>query len=237
MTETFDEIWSIADRAEGWCSDGQARALWRLADAVDPPGTVVEIGSYRARSLIVIAAAAADGVDVVAIDPHGGNDRGPQQWTGTVEEGNEDNERFWANLSAAGLTERVTHIRSRSQAAHDDVGDIDFLYIDGAHGFRPARDDLVRWGAKVTDGGTMAVHDCFSSAGVTLALLTTTFVSGRWRYRGRERSLAWFERAELGPTERVTNALRQAASLPWFATNLVRKGLIAAKLSKADWPY
>lgn len=237
MTTTFDNIWPLADKAEGWCSEGQARALWHLASAVNSPGTIVEIGSYRARSLQVLASAAAQGVDVVAIDPHGGNDRGPQQWTGTAEEGNEDSERFWANLAAAGLTDRISHIRSRSQAAHDDVGNVDFLYIDGAHGFGPARDDLVRWGAKVNDGGSMAVHDCFSSVGVTLALMTTTFVSGRWRFVGRERSLAWFERADLAPRQRVTNALRQATSLPWFATNLVRKALIATRISKADWPY
>lgn len=237
MSAAFDDIWPLADQAEGWCSEGQARTLWRLAQAVSPPGTIVEIGSYRARSLQILASAAAPGVEVVAIDPHGGNDRGPQQWTGTAEEGNEDNERFWANLTAAGLADRISHIRSRSQAAHDDVGDVDFLYIDGAHGFGPARDDLVRWGAKVNDGGSMAVHDCFSSVGVTLALMTTTFISGRWRYVGRERSLAWFERADLGPTQRLTNALRQAASLPWFATNLVRKALVATRISKADWPY
>ena len=237
MSAAFDDIWPLADQAEGWCTEGQARTLWRLAQAVGQPGTIVEIGSYRARSLQILATAAAAGVDVVAIDPHGGNDRGPQQWTGTAEEGNDDNERFWANLSAAGLADRISHIRSRSQAAHDDVGDVDFLYIDGAHGFGPARDDLVRWGAKVNDGGSMAVHDCFSSVGVTLALMTTTFISGRWRYVGRERSLAWFERTDLGPTQRLTNALRQAASLPWFATNLVRKALIATRISKADWPY
>lgn len=237
VTTTFDDIWPLADRAEGWCSIEQARALWRLAEAVDAPGTIVEIGSYRARSLQVLASAAADGVAVVAIDPHGGNDRGPQQWTGTPEEGNEDNEQFWANLTAAGLAERVTHVRSRSQAAHDDVGAVDFLYIDGAHGFGPARDDLVRWGAKVNRGGAMAVHDCFSSVGVTLALMTTTFVSGSWRYVGRARSLAWFERVDLSPAQRITNALRQAASLPWFAANLVRKALIATRVSKADWPY
>lgn len=237
MTDPFDTIWAHADQAEGWCTAGQARALWDLAAVVDAPGCIVEIGSYRARSLMVLATAAAAGVEVVAIDPHGGNDRGPQQWTGTAEEGNDDNERFWANLAAAGLAERITHVRSRSQTAHDEVGAVDFLYIDGAHGFGSARDDLVRWGAKVTDGGTMAVHDCFSSVGVTVALMTTTFVDGNWRYVGRERSLAWFERADLGPTQRIINALRQAGSLPWFATNLVRKALIATRLSKADWPY
>ena len=237
MTTTFDDIWSHAEQADGWCTPGQARVLWHLAEAVTPPGRIVEIGSYRARSLMVLAAAARDAVEVVAIDPHGGNDRGPQQWTGTAEQGNDDNERFWANLTSAGLAERITHVRSRSQGAHADVGGVAFLYIDGAHGFRPARDDLVRWGAKVTPGATMAVHDCFSSVGVTLALMTTTFVSGRWRFVGRERSLAWFERVELGPAERAVNLLRQAASLPWFAVNLVRKALIATRISKADWPY
>ncbi len=238
MSETtFEQVWAIADHADGWCSDGQARALWDAAAAVPAGGRIVEIGSYRARSLIVLAAAAAPDVEVVAIDPHGGNDRGPQQWTGTPEEGNEDNERFWSNLTAAGLAERIVHIRSRSQAAHDLVGPVDLLYIDGAHGFAPARDDLRRWGDKVVEGGVMAVHDSFSSIGVTLALMTTTFASARWRYLGRERSLTRFERTRLGPGARVVNLVRQAAALPWFAANLVRKALIASGLRKADWPY
>ncbi len=234
---TFEEVWPTADRADGWCSVDQARALWEAARDVPAGGRIVEIGSYRARSLIVLAAAAGPDVEVVAIDPHGGNDRGPQQWTGTAEEGNEDNERFWANLTAAGLAERIQHVRSRSQAAHDDVGPVDFLYIDGAHGFAPARDDIVRWGDKVVDGGVMAIHDSFSSIGVTLALMTTTFPSSQWRYLGRDRSLTRFRREALSRRDRVVNLARQALSLPWFAANLVRKALIATRISKADWPY
>lgn len=238
MTErTFDEVFAIADQADGWCSIDQARALWDAAQQVPAGGRIVEIGSYRARSLIVLAAAAKPDVEVIAIDPHGGNDRGPQQWTGTAEEGNEDNEKFWANLSAAGLAERIKHIRSRSQAAHDLVGPVDLLYIDGAHGFGPARDDLRRWGDKVVDGGVMAVHDSFSSIGVTGALMTTTFTSARWKYLGRARSLTRFQRTTLTIGQRGANLARQCAALPWFAANLVRKALIATKLSKADWPY
>ena len=41
---------------------------------------------------------------------------------------------FHANLLAAGVDERVTHVRKMSDVALDDVeGDIDLLYIDGAH--------------------------------------------------------------------------------------------------------
>ena len=68
----------------------------------------------------------------------------------------------------------------------DALGDVDgplaLLYVDGAHRFGPARDDLARWGARVAPGGTMLVHDAFSSIGVTLALLAECVFAGGWRY-------------------------------------------------------
>ena len=56
---------------EGWLSDDQARRLWRAANVVSAPGRVVEIGSFRGRSTIILRRAAAQGVEVVAIDPQG----------------------------------------------------------------------------------------------------------------------------------------------------------------------
>jgi pimeloyl-ACP methyl ester carboxylesterase len=64
----------------------QGERLWEAAAAVRPGGTIAEIGSYRGKSAIVMASAAADGVMVTAIDPHAGNDRGPQQIHGTADE-------------------------------------------------------------------------------------------------------------------------------------------------------
>src|SRR5690606_15085595 len=117
----------------------------------------------------VLAAAAPPGTTVVAIDPHGGYERGPRQHTGLPEEGQADHEAFLANLAAAGVADRVRHVRKRSDAALGDVaGPIDLLYIDGAHTYRAARDDIARWSARVPDGGTVLVHDAFSSVGVTL---------------------------------------------------------------------
>jgi hypothetical protein len=72
---------SIAD-VDGWMTEGQARRLWDRASALRPGARVVEIGSYHGRSAIVLATAAPEGVEVVAIDPHAGNDRGPQQIVG-----------------------------------------------------------------------------------------------------------------------------------------------------------
>ena len=52
---------------------------------------------------------------------------------------------------------------------------IDVLYIDGAHRYGPARADIRDWGARVTDGGTMLIHDSFSS-------IVTAVMEGRAIY-------------------------------------------------------
>jgi hypothetical protein len=236
---------------EGWLSDGQARRLWDCARAVSPGGRVVEIGSFRGRSAIVLArAVGGTGVEVVAIDPHAGNDRGPQEIHGSVDEGEADNQAFTANLARAGVAGAVRHVRLPSQDALGAVeGPIDVLYVDGAHRFNPATDDIRRWGARVKPGGRMLVHDSFSSIGVTLALIRLLLLGGGFVYAGRERSLAEYRRVgrPLAPAERLRNAVRQLAELPWFARNVLIKVAIVARAplpvlralghDSRDWPY
>jgi hypothetical protein len=218
---------------EGWLTDAQARRLSERAAAAD--GEVVEIGSFRGRSTIVLASVAPS---VVAIDPHAGSDRGPQEIAPDAARGDEDHAAFRANLARAGVEERVRHVRRPSAEAHADVdGPVALLYVDGAHRYGPARADLANWGRRVAPGGAMLVHDAFSSVGVTLALLTECVFSSRWRYAGRTGSLAEYERASLDGRARARNALRQLAELPWFARNLAIKVLIVAGLRSGPWPY
>jgi hypothetical protein len=250
VTDFSDALASV-EGVSGWLSDGQARRLWDRASAVPPGGRIVEIGSFHGRSAIVLARAAGDAqVEVVAIDPHAGNDRGPQEIVGSVDEGEADNVAFRANLARAGVAERVRHVRLPSQEALAAVdGPIDLLYVDGAHRFGPASDDIARWGARVRPGGTMLVHDSFSSIGVTLALLRLLALGGEFVFVGRERSLAEYRRVgvSLRAGERVRNFARQAAQLPWFLRNVAIKVAIVARAPRAvlrllghdsrDWPY
>ena len=235
----------VLDGVEGWLTLDQARRLYDAARALPPDAAVVEIGSFRGRSTVVLASAAPSGV--VAIDPYGGGDRGPREIAPDAARGERDFAAFKANLAAAGVAARVRHIRKpSSEALADGPAAIDLLFVDGAHRLAPARGDLLDWGGRVAPGGAMFVHDAFSSVGVTLALLTACFASRRWRYAGRTGSLAEYRRSDLGWRPRLANATRQAAQLPWFARNLVIKALIAARLGRltrvlghrgGHWPY
>jgi predicted O-methyltransferase YrrM len=243
-----DEILALVAEVDGWMSPDQGRRLAAAARRCPPAGRIVEIGSFRGRSTIVLAAASDPSVEVVAIDPHAGNDRGPQEIEGFEEAAATDHEVFLANLAAAGVADRVRHVRAFSDAAHPQVDDpVDVLYVDGAHRYGPALADITAWGRRVGDGGTLLIHDAFSSIGVTLAIVRGLTFGRRWRYVGRSRSLVEY-RADLPalPGERVRNAGRQLAQLPWFAKNVALKVALSLGLGRVlraagrpvpEWPY
>jgi hypothetical protein len=94
----------------------------------------------------------------------------------------------------------------------------------------------------------MLVHDSFSSIGVTLALLRLMLLSRDFRYAGRARSLAEYRRVNvpLRTGERLANAGRQLAELPWFLRNVLIKVALVARLKplvrllghrSGEWPY
>jgi predicted O-methyltransferase YrrM len=233
---------------EGWLSDDQARRLWEAATRVQPPGRVVEIGSFRGRSTIVLRLAAPEGVEVVAIDPHGGGDRGPQELAPDARRGDEDLQAFRRNLRVAGVEGGVRHVRRMSSDAFSEVeGAIDLLYVDGAHRYAAARADIEAWGERVAPGGTLLVHDAYNAVGVMLAQLRVLFGSGQWRYQGRSRSLAEYRLEPMSGRMRVRNVLRQAVDIPYFARNCLIKVALLARLRPvarllgqpdADaWPY
>ena len=245
---SLEDVLALTEGVDGWLSEAQARRLHDAAARCRDGGRIVEIGSFRGRSTIVLAASAPDGVEVVAIDPHAGNDRGPGEIDGYVAEAATDRDVFRANLARAGVADRVRHVAALSSAAHADVSDpIDVLFVDGAHRYAPARADIHEWGARVRNGGTLLIHDSFSSVGVTLAIMRELMFGRRFRYAGRARSLTIYH-ADLdgGGRSRALNALRQMAQLPWFAKNLMLKVLLTLKLgtllrrlgrAEPEWPY
>ncbi len=244
----FTAIAPCLDGVEGWLTLDQAEALHEAASPLVAGQRVVEIGSFRGRSTTVLGLTAGPGVEVIAIDPHAGNDRGPNEIDGYATEAAGDHDAFRANLARAGLTDRVRHVRTFSDEALGAVdGPVHVLFIDGAHRFGPASADIRQWGARVADGGTMLIHDAFSSIGVTAAIGRELLASRRFRYVRRAGSLAVYRAGPpLSGTERLANGGRQLAQLPWFVRNVAIKGLITLHLGRftrvlgheaATWPY
>jgi predicted O-methyltransferase YrrM len=244
---SFDDALRAVTGVAGWMTDAQARRLWERARAVAPGGRIVEIGSYHGRSAIVLALGADPSVEVVAIDPHAGNDRGPQELDGRAQEGERDHRSFVANLEQAGVRGRVRHVRLPSQDATREVdAPIDLLYIDGAHRYGPARDDIRDWSDLVAEGGTILIHDSFCSVGVTAAIATQLLTSRHDTYVARVGSLAEYRHRASTGGERWRSALRQVAQLPWFVRGVLIKVLLVARLRPltrllghrtGEWPY
>jgi len=228
---SFDAVTDALSGVDGWLTLEQAWMLFERARLLPPRGLLVEIGSHHGRSTIALALGAPPGAEIVAIDPFARPERPTRDPRGgAADAGEQDLLEFRANLARAGVAHRVRHIRASSVGALDSVeGVADLLYVDGSHQFSDARDDIRHWGARVRDGGTMLVHDAFSSVGVTLAQVTALFCGSRFKYLGRSRSLAVYRCERMSNASRAWNALRQTAQLAWFARNVVVKAALIAR--------
>ena len=118
------------------------------------------------------------------------------------------------------------------------VAPIDVLYIDGAHRYAPALADIRQYGARVADGGTMLIHDSFSSIGVTAAIMRELAFGTTLPLRralALDDDLPRRSRDHRAPAESATPA-RQLAQLPWFARNVGVKVLLTLGLGKVLAP-
>ena len=244
---TLPDLLDTIDGVDGWLSSDQAERLYEAATATRRGDQIVEIGSFRGRSTIVLAGAAPDGVAIVAIDPHAGNDRGPQEITGFAVEAASDHEVFTANLAARGSpTECIMFVSSAIERMPTSRDPSPCCTSTARTAMRPALSDIRSWGARVEPGGTMLIHDSFSSVGVTLAIVSGADVRPAIPLC---RPVAFAERVPRRPRPPATasvNAVRQIAQLPWFIKNLGLKVLLSLGwgklvrrlgLREPEWPY
>jgi predicted O-methyltransferase YrrM len=148
------EVERHASSVEGWLTSVEGRLLYELARQADPATYIVEIGSWKGRSTIWLAAGAKAGLGarVVAIDPHGGTSL---HSTGEGTEG-----ELRRNLDAAGVSDQVDVLVATSEAAVEGWNrPIGLLWIDGDHAYESVRRDFRAWEGHIVDGGIVALHD------------------------------------------------------------------------------
>lgn len=149
----------IAD-VEGWLNPAEVTALYELARGCTGRGAIVEIGSWKGRSTICLAAGAragGSGAKVYAVDPHSGS---PEHHAALGEVATFD--EFKANIERAGVADGVVPLVMQSTEAAEAFDEpVELVFIDGDHSYEAARADIDAWLPKVVEGGAIAVHDAF----------------------------------------------------------------------------
>src|SRR5271168_5087278 len=105
LKRTIDEAWEATKNVPGYLLENEARFLGVLAAIVPAQGAIVEIGSYRGRSTVMLGKVAARyGLGpVVAIDPHNSPILLPAQGSHQPSSFTD----FLANIRAAGIAQIV----------------------------------------------------------------------------------------------------------------------------------
>jgi len=155
---------------------------------------IVEIGSYRGKSCVLMALGSqegsARGAHITCIDPH----MQPDQEHGSAA----DYEIFHRVIKEHGVADRVRHLRMRSEDAartwHNR--EVDIVWIDGDHSYEGAKRDFEDWREAVKVGGLLAAHDAFGRLhpGVYPAWREAIENSGLYEPTKRCRTIAYARR-------------------------------------------
>lgn len=191
------EILALHASAPGQLSIEESYFLFRNAAG---HATIVEIGSYRGKSCVMLAKGAladppATGVQphVTAIDPHQTADD-----NGATNYNDEDERVFYDTIKRHNVDHVVTHLVKMSHDARPDWPDdkhIDFLWIDGDHSYEGCKTDLEDWAPLVRPGGSLACHDYTHRDGVKRAFDEFIDRHPEWTPGPRVRSIASATRA------------------------------------------
>lgn len=142
----------------GWLTDKEAGFLHKAANDCKGKGAIVEIGSWKGKSTVVIASGLAveNNQKVHAIDPFTGSN---EHKTKSGRDAKTFKE-FKSNIKKAGLTVKVIPVvKTSSVAVKSWKTPIEFLFIDGAHEYEFVKEDFKKWEPHVIEGGVIAIHD------------------------------------------------------------------------------
>lgn len=157
---TFQEAWSKASLIDGWLAADEAEWLFGQA-CLAPAGSIVEVGSYRGRSTVLLA---QTGKNVIAVDPLTPIQDQINQMVITETD---------AYLFALNTKEYpILWFQEKSETAANKVAPgIGMLYIDGDHTHPQPQLDFEYFSPKLVPGAFVAFHDFGGFEGVTNTVL------------------------------------------------------------------
>ena len=193
LDAVIHRAWTAARDLPGFLTENEGRFLAMAAACAPPGGTIVEIGSFKGKSTVVLATVAkAYGLQpVTAIDPHTFHSAELE----VLKSAGRDStyEEFLSNLATAGVSDHVDVRRSVSadvaQAWHQPLR---FLWIDGDHSYPGAKADFDNFLPHLVPGAIVAFHDALHEfPGPIRVFVEEVLRSDRFGAAGFVGSIAW----------------------------------------------
>lgn len=228
----------------GFLTEAEARFIGMATAMAPVGGTIVEIGSFKGKSTVMLGTVAKrySVGPVVAIDPH--NFDNPELAEHRAVEGATSFHEFTANVERAGVSDIVeAHRAFSTDVAMNWSRPIRFLWIDGNHTYAGAKADFDGFMPYVIPGGIVAFHDALHLfSGPIRVFVEDVLRSDRFGAAGFVGSIAWAQyRPHNGATFREMRAKVERAAarlLPFVEGDRELKGLekIRYKMNRALVP-
>ncbi len=251
LNETIEEALQLSRRVPGFLGDSEARFLGLLAACTPASGVIVEIGSFKGKSTVLLASVAAHYAlgPVVAIDPH----TAPSVTDPKITPGSSTFEEFVGALRSAKVEDGVEIQRAYSRdAAKGWSRPIRLLWIDGDHTFEGAQEDFALFSPYLSKGAIVAMHDALHAyEGPIRVFVEQILRSDNFGPAGFVQSVAWGQyRPDDGAVfrkHREQLACRAERLLPFLAKarpfrgltklgyKLVRSRVPRGAISPAEW--
>ncbi len=191
LETVLNDAWAETRKVPGHLEENEARFLGLLAAYVPARGTIVEIGSFKGRSTVMLAKVASHyGLGpVVAIDPH----NSPILLDHQVNAEASSYQDFLDSIRGAGVSNHVEAHRARSADVSSSWNrPIRLLWIDGDHSYEGAKKDLDGFFPHLAPLGVVAFHDALNAfPGPIRVFVEDVLRSDRFGPAGFVHSIAW----------------------------------------------
>ena len=198
------------ESVEGYLAPNEIRFLALLAACPTAVGEILEIGSFKGKSTIILAksAALADGARVNAVDPM----TAPCETDPTL--GNQESSLgdFKRNVATAGVEDRVRlHQMFSKELASAWNGPLRLLWIDGDHTYAGTKLDFDGFAPHLVDKSIVAIHDTLHEfEGGARVFLESVLRSPNFGACGFCGSIAWAQ-FRVDPKDAERHASRKQA--------------------------
>lgn len=152
------------DLPQGYFGDSDIQDYRYFVSKIPQGGTLVEIGTFRGRSLCSVAdLIQSQQLKVFAIDTFEGSSLinvNEHELKAQCDSENIE-QQFRDNIQRFGISDRVTLLKGPNHSFVDQFEDhsVDLVFLDADHSYEAVKQDIALWRNKVKVGGHLSGHD------------------------------------------------------------------------------